>query len=179
MWLQWLQTLFPGRKLKGRSIKHEYALEYPEPLVHFALCSGDYFDPAVCMALLKMLFILCIWKKMFSFSYCVMQVRAYSAKNIFEDLKVAKEEFIEASVYIHKETKVLVPRVLELFAKDMSLSMQELLEVILLSLSDVEKRGLIRRCIKGKPDKCVHWLPHSSTFRYVIHSDLAKGAAHH
>ncbi|PON35911.1 Ternary complex factor MIP1, leucine-zipper [Parasponia andersonii] len=143
-----LQTLLPGRKPKARSIRHEYALEYPEPLVHFALCSGDYFDPAV---------------------------RAYSAKNIFRDLEVAKEEFIEASVYIHKETKVLVPRLMELFSKDMSLSMQELLDVILESLSsDVERRDLMRRCIKSRSDKCLHWLPHTSTFRYVIHADLAK-----
>ncbi|XP_037493658.1 uncharacterized protein LOC105635145 isoform X2 [Jatropha curcas] len=43
----WLQTLFsPGRKSKTGSSSHVYALEYPEPLVHFALCSGAYSDPA-------------------------------------------------------------------------------------------------------------------------------------
>ncbi|XVF74035.1 hypothetical protein PTKIN_Ptkin13bG0029200 [Pterospermum kingtungense] len=44
----WLQTLFsPGRKPKATSTKHVYSLEYPEPLVHFALCSGAYSDPVV------------------------------------------------------------------------------------------------------------------------------------
>ncbi|XP_062098680.1 uncharacterized protein LOC133804540 [Humulus lupulus] len=143
----WLQTLFPGRKLKARGIRHEYALEYPEPLVHFALSSGDYFDPAV---------------------------RAYSARTVFEDLKVAKEEFIEASVRMERqgqrETKVLAPRVLEVFGKDMSLSAEGLLEVILESVADVEKRKCISKCVY------LHWLPpHNSTFRYVIHPDLAKG----
>jgi len=48
--MQWLATLFyPGRKFKTGSIRHIYALEYPEPLVHFALCSGAYSDPLVCI----------------------------------------------------------------------------------------------------------------------------------
>lgn len=149
----WLQTLFPGRKFKARSIRHEYALEYPEPLVHFALCSGEYFDPAV---------------------------RAYTANSIFGDLKTAKEEFIQASVRIEKETKILLPRVLYYFVKDVSLTIEELLDVIVASFSeseDIEKREIIRKCVfaKGRPPnkKCIHWLPHISTFRYFIHPHLA------
>ncbi|KAJ6708543.1 hypothetical protein OIU74_009787 [Salix koriyanagi] len=52
----WLQALFsPGRKSKIGNIRHVYALEYPEPLVHFALCSGAYSDPAVWIFLLKLI----------------------------------------------------------------------------------------------------------------------------
>lgn len=47
-YLQWLQTLFsPSRKSRTGNVGHIYALEYPEPLVHFALCSGAYTDPPV------------------------------------------------------------------------------------------------------------------------------------
>ncbi|KAL5778459.1 hypothetical protein ACOSP7_011385 [Xanthoceras sorbifolium] len=144
----WLQTLFsPGRKSKTVSMKHVYALEYPEPLVHFALCSGVYSDPSV---------------------------RVYTAKTIFQDLKLAKEEFIQASTYIHKESKIFLPKIVYYFAKDMSLDVSGLLELITGCLSD-EKKKAIRKCIKGRHEKCINWLPQSSTFRYVIHEELAKG----
>ncbi|KAA8514760.1 hypothetical protein F0562_017939 [Nyssa sinensis] len=144
----WLQTLLsPGKKFKTGSTRHVYAIEYPEPLVHFALCSGAYSDPAV---------------------------RVYTAENIFQDLKLAKAEFIQASVYIHKETKIFLPKILGYFAKDMSLSVPELLEVVNGCLAEVKQKA-IRRSVKGRPDKYIHWLQQSSTFRYVIHSELAEG----
>lgn len=144
---RWLQTLFhSGRKLKTGSIRHAYALEYPEPLVHFALCSGAYSDPAV---------------------------RAYRANSIFQDLKLAKKEFIQANVYMYKETKLFLPKILYYFAKDMSLGMLGLLEEINDCLSDIQKNA-IRSCMAGKLDKYIQWLPQSSTFRYVIHEELAN-----
>ncbi|XP_041022050.1 uncharacterized protein LOC121263302 [Juglans microcarpa x Juglans regia] len=143
----WLHTLlYSGRKSKTGSIRHVYALEYPEPLVHFVLCSGAYSDPVV---------------------------RAYTSKNIFRDLRLAKEEFIQTRVRIHKEMKIFLPKVLYYFAKDMSLSMHELLEVVYENLPEVRQKA-IKKCMKGKVDKYIHWLPHSSTFRYVIHGELAK-----
>uniref|UniRef100_A0A2N9F3F2 DUF547 domain-containing protein n=1 Tax=Fagus sylvatica TaxID=28930 RepID=A0A2N9F3F2_FAGSY len=144
----WLATLFyPGKKFKTGSIKHVYALEYPEPQVHFALCSGAYSDPPV---------------------------RVYTAKNIFQYLRLAKEEFIQTSVHIQKETKVFLPKILDYYAKDISLSMHGLLEVIHENLSELQQKA-IKKCMKGRVDKCIHWLPQSLTFRYVIHSELAKG----
>ncbi|CAA2986811.1 Hypothetical predicted protein [Olea europaea subsp. europaea] len=64
----WLQTLLsPGKKFKTGSGNHPYAIEYPELLVHFALCSRADSDPAV---------------------------RLYTANNVLHDLKVAKEEHL-------------------------------------------------------------------------------------
>ncbi|EEF52940.1 uncharacterized protein LOC8269966 [Ricinus communis] len=144
----WLQTLFsPGWKSKTGSVRHVYALEYPEPLVHFALCTGAYSDPAV---------------------------RVYTAQNIFQELKAAKEEFIKASIYIHKEGKIFLPKILSYFAKDMSMDMYGLLEAISGCLTEVQQKAM-RRCMRRKVNKYIHWLPRSSTFRYVIHGDLVKG----
>ncbi|KAI7740925.1 hypothetical protein M8C21_033052 [Ambrosia artemisiifolia] len=71
--LKWLQSLLsPGRKLKMEPNKHIYAIEYPEPLVHFALSLGSFSDPAV---------------------------RIYNAKTIFQDLRLAKEEFIRSTIW--------------------------------------------------------------------------------
>jgi hypothetical protein len=34
-------------KFKAGDARKAYAIEHPEPLLHFALCSGSYSDPAV------------------------------------------------------------------------------------------------------------------------------------
>ncbi|XP_034674770.1 uncharacterized protein LOC117905974 isoform X1 [Vitis riparia] len=143
----WLQTLLsPGNKSRMGNSKHIYAIEYPEPLVHFALCSGTYSDPVV---------------------------RLYTAQNVFQNLKLAKQEFIEASAYVDKGTKIFLPKILSYFAKDTSLSMHKLLEVVTGCVSEAQHKEM-ERCMKGRPHKCIHWLPQSSTFRYVIHGELAN-----
>lgn len=143
----WLQTLFsPGRKSKTASIssKHAYALEYPEPLVHFGLCSGSFSDP---------------------------MVRVYTAKNIFHDLKSAKDEYIQSNVYIHKETKIYAPKLVYNYAKDMTLDTSRTLDAIAECLSEAQQKP-IQKCKKGKPERNIHWLPQSSNFRYVFHSQV-------
>ncbi|KAL8514487.1 hypothetical protein ACS0TY_013556 [Phlomoides rotata] len=143
----WIQTLLsPGKKLKAGNTKHAFAIEYPEPLVHFALSSGAYSDPAV---------------------------RVYRANNVFEDLKVAKEEFIQATVYVHRETKIYLPKILCYYGKDMSITMAALLEVVTGCLSQFQQKS-IKTCVKGRPEKYVYWLEQSSSFRYLIHKEIAE-----
>lgn len=145
----WLETLMsPGKKLKGVSTRHVYAIEYPEPLVHFALCSGASSDPAV---------------------------RVYTVDSVFQDLKLAKEEFIRASVYIHKETKICLPKILDYFAKDMSLTMAGLLEIVNACVSEVQQKAIIR-CMNGRPERYINWLTQSSAFRYVINREVVAAA---
>lgn len=98
------------------------------------------------------------------------QVRIYTADNIFKDLRLAKEEFIQANVYVHKETKVCLPKMLEDFAKDMSLNMTGLLDIVSACLSEAEKKA-IARCVKGKPEKYISWLGQNSKFGYVINRE--------
>lgn len=144
----WLQTLLsPGKKFKTRSTRHVYALEYPEPHVHFALSSGAFSDPAV---------------------------RVYTAKNIFRDLRLAKREFIQSSVHIHKETRIYLPKILCYFAKDMAMTIPGLLETVNACLPQV-KQEAVRKCVNGKSDKYIHWLSQSSIFRYVIHREVVEG----
>ncbi|KAF8406770.1 hypothetical protein HHK36_008862 [Tetracentron sinense] len=144
---QWLQTLFsPGKKFKEGSGRHIYALDYPEPLVHFALCSGTYSDPAV---------------------------RVYTSKNVFQELKLAKEEFIQASVCIHKERKIFLPKILYYFAKDALLNLAGLLDVVHGCVTEAQQKA-IQRCIKGRLDKYIEWSSHNTAFRYLIHKELAK-----
>ncbi|KAI7740578.1 hypothetical protein M8C21_033284 [Ambrosia artemisiifolia] len=146
--MHWLQSLLsPGRKLKTEHNKHIYAIEYPEPLVHFALSLGAFSDPAV---------------------------RIYNAKNIFQDLRHAKQEFIQSTVYVNKETRIYLPKILYYFAKDMALSMSSLLEIVNSCLSESQPQ-VKKMNIKDKPEKSVHWLSQTSMFRYVIHRDTVEG----
>ncbi|KAK4767769.1 hypothetical protein SAY87_002910 [Trapa incisa] len=110
-----LSTLFsPSRKPHIGNVGHAYTLEYPEPLVHFALCSGAYSDPPCYQS---------------SHAYILLLlVRVYTAKTIFLDLKAAKEDFIKANVYINKEMKIILPRILYYFAKDMALGIPRLMD---------------------------------------------------
>ncbi|KAI3695991.1 hypothetical protein L1987_78997 [Smallanthus sonchifolius] len=144
----WLQSLLsPGRKLKMEPNKHIHSIEYPEPLVHFALSLGSFSDPAV---------------------------RVYKAKTIFQDLRLAKQEFIQSTVYVNKETRIYLPKILYFFAKDMALSMASLLEIINSCLSESQQK-LMKMSIKGKPEKCVYWLSQSCIFRYAIHRETVEG----
>jgi hypothetical protein len=49
--LQWVRTLFTPTKKSGSSI-HPYALQYAEPIAHFALSTGAFSDPPVGSAAL-------------------------------------------------------------------------------------------------------------------------------
>ncbi|KAG6434900.1 hypothetical protein SASPL_106544 [Salvia splendens] len=139
-----LQTLVSPKKVKGGKSRHAFAIEYPEPLVHFAVSSGAYSDPAV---------------------------RTYRANSVFEDMKVAKEEFILANVYVHKETKVYLPKILCYYAKDMSMTTAALVEVVSECLPGIQQKS-VRACVKGRPEKYVNWLEQSSSFRFLIHKEL-------
>ncbi|XP_074370615.1 uncharacterized protein LOC141711827 isoform X1 [Apium graveolens] len=144
---QWLDTLLsPGKKFKPARTRHKFSIDHVEPLVHFALSSGVCSDPAV---------------------------RVYTANTISEDLKLAQKEFIQASVCINKERKICLPKILDYFAKDTSLTMQALLEIIYARLSENQQKSMLR-CIRGRPDKFISWLPQSSTFRYVVDKEVFK-----
>ncbi|XP_010539744.1 PREDICTED: uncharacterized protein LOC104813722 isoform X2 [Tarenaya hassleriana] len=143
-----LQTLFsPSRKSKTCSIRHIYALEYPEPLVHFTLSSGASMEPPV---------------------------RVYTADSIFRDLRQAKGEFIRNNVRTHKGTKILLPKIICYYMKDMSMDMSGFLEATTDCLPDGAKR-IAQKCLKDKKNKHVEWLPENSDFRYVIAGELARG----
>lgn len=144
---QWLQSLLlSGMKAKGGEELRAYALEQPEPLVCFALCSGSSSDPAV---------------------------RVYTAKNVYQELEVAKEEYLQASIGIRKENKILLPRVLEGFSREASLSLSKLVDVACQSLPEAQ-RNAVRKCSQNKPHKSIEWLPYNFSFRYIFSRELAR-----
>ncbi|XP_039828398.1 uncharacterized protein LOC120689967 isoform X5 [Panicum virgatum] len=148
---QWLRTLlYPRIKSKVTKAGHEwraFAVAQSEPLLRFALCSGSHSDPAV---------------------------RVYTPKRLFHQLEAAKEEFIRATAGVWREQKLLLPKLVEAYAKDVKLSPQGLVDMVQRYLPE-SMRMAVQRCQQGgrSSSKVVEWVPYNPAFRYLLARDLA------
>ncbi|XP_058760223.1 uncharacterized protein LOC131633544 [Vicia villosa] len=144
---QWLRLFFSSKtKFKTGDGRQAYALAHLEPLSHFALCSGNHSDPAV---------------------------RVYTPKRVFQDLEVAKDEYIRATLGVRKDQKILLPKLIESFAKDSDLCPSGVMDMILESLPE-SLRKRVKKCQLAKSKKCIEWIPHDFNFRYLISKDVLK-----
>ncbi|KAI4993448.1 hypothetical protein ZWY2020_007761 [Hordeum vulgare] len=103
---QWFRLLlYPRWKPRDKDDLQGFAVDRPEPLVHFALSSGSHSDPVV---------------------------RLYSPRRLLQQLEAAKEEFIRGNVGVRGSgrSRVILPKVLESYARDAGLAAQELLRVV-------------------------------------------------
>ncbi|XP_058214045.1 uncharacterized protein LOC131325673 isoform X2 [Rhododendron vialii] len=142
--LQWLQSLFfPKAKFKVKDARKAYAIDHPEPRVYFALCSGSHSDPVV---------------------------RMYTPKTVFQELEAAKEDYIQTTFKVNKEQKILLPKIVDCFAKDSSLSPAGFIEMI----EHFMPSSFTKSILQGKFLKRIEWIPHDFTFRYLISKELAK-----
>ncbi|OMO92191.1 hypothetical protein COLO4_17797 [Corchorus olitorius] len=133
---QWLRFLFPSKtKFKVGDARRAYAIESQEPLLHFALCSGSYSDPAV---------------------------RIYTPKEVFQELEVAKEEYIQSNFSINKEQKIMLPKVMEYFAKDSDICSSGLLQMVEQFMPDSLRKNLLSNRKNGKN---IEWISHNFAFR--------------
>ncbi|KAI0503539.1 hypothetical protein KFK09_014473 [Dendrobium nobile] len=145
---QWLQTFkHPRIKFKARDERRRfYAIEKKEPLLHFALCSGSHSDPAV---------------------------RIYTAKRLYQQLETAKEEYIRATVGVLREKKILLPKLIESYTKDICVSSQKTLDMIQCHLPET-MRIAVQRCQRGRSQKIIQWVPHNFSFRYLLSREVAN-----
>jgi hypothetical protein len=123
-------------------------LDYAEPLLHFALSTGASTDP---------------------------MVRVYTSEGIFQELRQARDSYIQTSVGFEKETKILLPKIIYNYAKDTSLDMGELFSTVSECLME-SQRTAMRRIVNKKQERCIRWVHDESKFRYVIHSELVRGS---
>ncbi|KQK13004.1 uncharacterized protein LOC100839346 isoform X2 [Brachypodium distachyon] len=148
---QWLRTLlYPRIKSRVSKVGHEwqaFAVAQTEPLLRFALCSGSHSDPAV---------------------------RVYTPKRLFHQLEAAKEEFIRATVGVWREQKILLPKLVEAYAKDVKLSSQGLVDMVQRYLPE-SLRMAMHKCQQqgGRSSKIIEWVPYNLNFRYLLARDLA------
>ncbi|XP_023744271.1 uncharacterized protein LOC111892465 isoform X1 [Lactuca sativa] len=144
---QWLRLLLSSRKkFKSGDARQDYAIDHPEPLLHFALSSGCHSDPAV---------------------------RIYTPKRVIQELEVAKEEFVRATFGVRKDHRILLPKMVESFAKDSGLCEGGVMEMIQMCLPESIRKN-IKKHQMVKSRKMIEWVPHNFGFRYLICKDLVR-----
>lgn len=90
---------------------------------------------------------------------------------------MAKKEFLQANIIVNKSKKVFLPKVLERYAKEASISPDDLLQSVANSV-DKKLHDSIHKCIvhsdNKKASQFTNWLPCSSKFRYVFSKNLTE-----
>ncbi|CAJ1943340.1 unnamed protein product [Sphenostylis stenocarpa] len=150
---RWLESIVSAalRKKSGEErqlLSSKLGLINSQPLVCFALCTGASSDPVL---------------------------KVYSASNINEELNIAKREFLQENVIVKKSRKVFLPKLLERFSREASISIDDLFGWVMESV-DKKLRDSMQKCLNPKstkkPSQIIEWLPFSSRFRYVISKDV-------
>ncbi|XP_020519658.1 uncharacterized protein LOC18428848 isoform X1 [Amborella trichopoda] len=149
---RWFETILStAKRWKSEEEKQLFGSKFgpleKEPLVYFALCNGAHSDPLL---------------------------RVYTAKRVREELETAKREFIQSNVVIKKSRKVFLPKVIERYAKEASLNLEDLLSLVSENV-DKKMHDSIKECMENKSSKkigqVVEWLPYDTKFRYVFSGD--------
>ncbi|GER30805.1 hypothetical protein STAS_06767 [Striga asiatica] len=145
---QWLRVLLPSKsKLKAGDERQAFGIERPEPLLHFALSCGSHSDPAV---------------------------RIFTPKKIYQELEAAKEDYVRATFGVRRDNKILLPKIVDSFAKDSGLCQAGILEMIKQSSLPESLKKSVRKCQLAKNKKNIDWVPHNFAFRYIIMKDLVR-----
>ncbi|KAK4781081.1 hypothetical protein SAY87_017187 [Trapa incisa] len=146
---QWIRLILSSKtKFKAGDDRQVYAVDHPEPLLHFALSCGTQSDPAI---------------------------RVYSSKRVLQELEMAKIEYIRATCGFRKDKKILLPKVVETFAKETGLCPMGVVEMVQQVLPESSGK-ILKNCQQGRGRwwKNIEWAPHNFSFRYLIPKELAK-----
>jgi hypothetical protein len=95
------------------------------------------------------------------------QVRLYTPTRLFQQLEAAKEEYVRANVGVRgrgQHHKLLLPKVVESYARDAGLAAQEVATMAEPHLPE-SLRATVRR-------GGVVWRPHNLVFRYLLAKEL-------
>ncbi|XP_042511482.1 uncharacterized protein LOC122086611 isoform X2 [Macadamia integrifolia] len=143
-----LTTALRKKSEEKKVINSRFGLQSAQPLVAFALCTGAYSDP---------------------------MLKVYTATNVKEELEVAKKEFLQANVVVKKSRKVFLPKLLERFAKEASINLDDLLSWISENV-DKKLHDSIQKCIDcgRKTSQIIEWLPYNTRFRYMFGKELTE-----
>nr|CAB3457282.1 unnamed protein product [Digitaria exilis] len=126
-----------------------FGLEWPEPLVTFALSCGSWSSPAV---------------------------RVYTAARVEEELEVAKREYLQAAVGVSSPGKLAVPKLLHWYLLDFAKDVDSLMDWVCLQLPAELRREAMRAVEDGRrasgaeTRRRIQVLPYEFRFRYLLAS---------
>ncbi|KAG6604221.1 hypothetical protein SDJN03_04830, partial [Cucurbita argyrosperma subsp. sororia] len=100
-------------------------------------------------------------------------VRVYTPKRVLQELETAKDEYIRATFGIRKDKKVILPKIIESFAKESSLCTAGMMEMIQKSLPESLRKS-VSKYQNGKSRKNVEWMSHDFSFRYLISREMVN-----
>ncbi|KAK4352055.1 hypothetical protein RND71_027573 [Anisodus tanguticus] len=139
-------TFAKGVKNDEMTARSIFGLEFSEPLVTFALSCGSFSSPTV---------------------------RVYTAANIENELQVAKEEYLQASVGVSTSKKlVAIPKLLDWYLLDFAKDLESLLDWICLQLPNEHRKEAINCLERRNNEPLSHVLqimPYEFSFRYLLH----------
>uniref|UniRef100_A0A0E0M245 Ternary complex factor MIP1 leucine-zipper domain-containing protein n=1 Tax=Oryza punctata TaxID=4537 RepID=A0A0E0M245_ORYPU len=142
----------PGGVTKGAAddmtMRGVFGLEWPEPLVTFALSCGSWSSPAV---------------------------RVYTAGGVEEELEEAKRDYLQAAVGVSAPAKVAIPKLLHWYLLDFAKDVDSLMDWVCLQLpSELRQKAMkivedSRRGVAAESRR-VQVLPYEFRFRYLLAS---------
>ncbi|CAL5073908.1 unnamed protein product [Urochloa decumbens] len=127
-----------------------FGLEWPEPLVTFALSCGSWSSPAV---------------------------RVYTAARVEEELEAAKREYLQAAVGVSSPGKLAVPKLLHWYLLDFAKDVDSLMDWVCLQLPAGLRQEAVRAVEEGRragaggaEPRRIQVLPYEFRFRYLLAS---------
>lgn len=96
----------------------------------------------------------------------LVQVRLYTPKKVFEELEMAKEEYIAMNIKLHKEQRLVVPKNVEYYIKEMGLSP--------LGTAEMIEHSMPQAFEQGKIWKKLEYIPHNFGFRFILSDELIR-----
>ncbi|KQJ90552.1 uncharacterized protein LOC100826809 isoform X1 [Brachypodium distachyon] len=119
-----------------------FGLEWPEPLVTFALSCGSWSSPAV---------------------------RVYTAARVEEELEGAKGDYLQAAVGVSSPARLAVPKLLHWYLLDFAKDVDSLMDWVCLQLP-TELRQSALRAVAADGARRIQVLPYEFRFRYLLAS---------
>eukprot|EP00252_Welwitschia_mirabilis_P019655 TRINITY_DN460_c0_g1_i1.p1 TRINITY_DN460_c0_g1~~TRINITY_DN460_c0_g1_i1.p1 ORF type:complete len:657 (-),score=114.41 TRINITY_DN460_c0_g1_i1:373-2343(-) len=139
-----------GKRDTETTIRSVYGLEWPEPLVTFALACGSRSSPAV---------------------------RVYTAANVMMELETAKREYLQAAIGVLPRKKLLIPKLLDWYAWDFAKDSESFVNWICAQLPG-SLQNLVTECVelgkKGSVSQVIEVMPYEFDFRYLLAEECCK-----
>ncbi|MQL82915.1 hypothetical protein Taro_015401 [Colocasia esculenta] len=134
-----------GLKIDEMTMRSIVGLDWPEPLVTFALSCGSWSSPAV---------------------------RVYTASQVENELEIAKRDYLQAAVGISNTNKMAIPKLLDWYMLDFAKDVESLMDWICLQLPSGLRNEAVKCLERGRGESVssefIQVMPYDFSFRYLL-----------